>query len=492
MSNHSKKDTTIVSNDEATAQNSKPLVNSLTDDVLGNDDAVGIAEKIRRGDLDARSVTLAAIERAQSVNPKLNAIAVDDFDTAVSASHKTFEGFFQGVPTFIKDTDEVQGLPLYMGSRSLPGEVSTRFSDTAKKVLTTGLNCLGTTTTPEFGLTGSTESMRFGATRNPWNPAYSTGGSSGGSSAMVAAGVVPIAHANDGAGSIRIPASCCGLVGLKASRGRIKDKETPSYFPANIFHEGVVTRTVRDTWAFFSSIERQNPAEGLPPIGNISETCRTNLRIAVLTEDCRGEPCADDLVRASRGIATQFEALGHRVEAISNPFYRQFDADFWLLWAHCAFVLRYGAAKEVSQKFDPSKLEPWARYLVNHQWKNLHKLPTAFWRLKRFISDYERIFDNYDILLTPTLGTTTPQIGVFGPEVDGETHWRRIQDFLPFTKYQNISGGPAISLPCATDNEGLPIGIQLATRLGDDRLLLELSLQLERAFAWNSLRYSSS
>jgi amidase len=470
-----------------TKPNTVALVSAFREDALGKDDAVGIAEKIRCGDLDALSVTLAAIERAKSVNPELNAIAVENFDAAVPASKKGFEGVFQGVPTFIKDTDEVKGLPLYMGSQCLPGELSTKSSITAKKVLATGLNCLGTTTTPEFGFTGTTESMRFGATRNPWNPTYSTGGSSGGSSALVAAGVVPIAHANDGAGSIRIPASCCGLVGMKPSRGRIKDKETPPHFPANIFHEGVVTRTVRDTWAFFSSIERQTPAAGLPAIGDISEPRSANLRVGVLTEDCNGKPCAEDLIQACIGVADQLEALGHGVEVISNPFYSRFDADFWLLWAHCAFAIRYGAGKMVSPKFDPSRMEPWAKYLVNHHWKNLHKLPAAFWRLRRFISDYETVFDNYDILLTPTLGTTTPKLGVFGPQIDGETHWQRIHEFLPFTKYQNISGAPAISLPCATDDDGLPIGIQLATRLGGDRLLLELSLQLEGSSAWNSI-----
>ena len=193
---------------------SEVVVSAFQDDSLGSDDAVVIAEKIKKGELDAKTVTRDAIRRAELVNPKLNAIAVENFDFAQVNSEKAFSGFFQGVPTFIKDTDEMPGLPLYLGSRSLPGEPSEKFSKTAKQIIDTGLNCLGTTTTPEFGLTGTTESLRFGATCNPWNPAYSTGGSSGGSSALVAAGVVPIAHANDGAGSIRIPASCCGLVGL--------------------------------------------------------------------------------------------------------------------------------------------------------------------------------------------------------------------------------------------------------------------------------------
>ena len=466
---------------------SKKKVSAFQEDSLGKYDTVDLAEKIKCGDLDVSQITQDAIERAKKVNPQLNAIAVEDFESALTRSAGPFPGVFQGIPTFFKDTDEVKGLPLYLGSQSLPGEISTRFSKTTQQILATGLNFLGTTTTPEFGLTGTTESSRFGATRNPWNPEYSTGGSSGGSSALVAAGVIPIAHANDGAGSIRIPASCCGLVGLKASRGRIKDKEVPGYFPANILHDGVVTRTVRDTWAFHTSIERQNPAKEFPPIGEISETYRTDLRIAVLTENCHGIQSDDVLVEAAHDAARKCESLGHNIEIISNPFYKKFDQDFWLLWAHLAFYLRYGGGKEFSSKFDPSQLETWPQFLVKHHWKNIHKLPIAFLRLRKFASDYEKLLEGFDILITPTLGTTPPKIGFFGPEVDGEIHWHRINEYLPFTKYQNISGAPAITLPCSTDSEGLPIGIQFASRLGEDRLLLELSKQLEEASSWKSL-----
>ena len=210
------------------------LISAFKDDSLGDDDAVGIAEKIKKGDLNPLSITQDAIERAQEVNPHLNAIAVEDFDSALERSKESFTGVFHGIPTFIKDTDQVNGLPIYYGSRTLPGDISTKYSKTAKQVIATGLNHLGTSTTPEFGLTGTTESLRFGATRNPWNTGYSTGGSSGGSSALVAAGVIPIAHANDGAGSIRIPASCCGLVdskhrGVESKIKKFQDTFLPTY-----------------------------------------------------------------------------------------------------------------------------------------------------------------------------------------------------------------------------------------------------------------------
>ena len=247
------------------------LISAFMDDSLGVDDAVGISEKIKNDVNALLTITQDAIKRAELVNPKLNAIAVADFDGAIARVENPIQGNFSGVPTFIKDTDEVTGIPLYLGSRALSGDISTKLSKAARQLVDSGLNYLGTTTTPEFGLTGTTESLKFGATKNPWNLAYSTGGSSGGSAAMVASGVVPIAHANDGAGSIRIPASCCGLVGLKASRDRIKDKEMPGYFPANILHDGVVTRSVRDTWTLHAAIEKKTPARGLPPIGDFQQ-----------------------------------------------------------------------------------------------------------------------------------------------------------------------------------------------------------------------------
>jgi amidase len=303
----------------------------------------------------------------------------------------------------------------------------------------------------------------------------------------VAAGVVPIAHANDGAGSIRIPASCCGLVGLKASRGRIKDKEVPGYLPANILHDGVVTRSVRDTWAFHAEIEKNIPAKEYPAIGNISGSFPEKLKIAVLTENCLGEDSSAELVQATHDVAKLCNSLGHKIEMISNPFYRKFDEDFWLLWAHFGFLIRYSVGKELSKKFDHTQLEQWPQYLIVRHWKNIHKVPLAFWRLRRFVSQYENFMQNFDILLTPTLGTTVPRLGFFGPEVSGQEHWERINEFLPFTKYQNISGAPAITLPCGTDTKGLPIGIQLSSNLGEDRLLLKLSLQLEQNSNWKSL-----
>ncbi|MCV6615884.1 MAG: amidase family protein, partial [Cellvibrionaceae bacterium] len=311
--------------------------------------------------------------------------------------------------------------------------------------------------------------------------------SSGGSAALVASGVVPIAHANDGAGSIRIPAACCGLVGLKPSRGRLPAKPVPGYLPPNIFHEGVLSRSVRDTAAFYAAVEQQQGSEGLKPIGELQGPPAKRLKIALLTENCRGVDCDSQLLKAAHGAGALCEGLGHHVELISNPFYAGFDDDFWLLWSHMAFAVRYASKIVVKQTLESDKLQAWAKYLVSYHWKNLHRVPAAFRRLSRFVGQYQQFMANYDVLLSPTLGAPTPKLGYFGPAVPGRIHMDRKYPFIPFTKYQNISGAPAISLPMGVCASGLPLGIQFAAGLGEERTLLALALELEQAQPWQSL-----
>lgn len=468
-------------------ENKSARVSAFADDALARHDAVTLAGLVAKKQLQPRDLIAAAIARAEKVNDKLNAIAAPAFDLATSKTNAQVTGLLAGVPTFIKDTEEVEGLPLYMGSQALPGENSSHSSDIVQQVNATGLVTIGTSTTPEFGLKGTTESVRFGATRNPWHTDFSTGGSSGGSSALVAAGVVPIAHANDGAGSIRIPAACCGLVGLKPSQGRLAGKQVPGYLPANIFHEGVVTRSVRDTAAFYFATEQSGKPCGLKPIGNVQNPGEQRLKIALLTQSCTGVSCDSQNLAAVHQVARLCEQLGHQVELIDNPFYAGFDEDFWILWAHLAFAVRYMGKSMVSNNFNHKKLQDWAKYLVRYQWRQLHKTPGAFLRLKKFAQQYHQFMLNYDMLLTPTLGTPTQKIGYFGPEVDGDVHFERIKPLVPFTKYQNISGAPAISLPLASSSNGLPLGVQFAANFGEEAKLLALAFELEQAAPWKTL-----
>jgi amidase len=215
----------------------QPQIHAFSDDALGNDDATTLAQRIRNGEVTVSEVTRAAIERAGKVTPVINGIVTEAWDSAQQqadqlsvAGPDAGAGFFSGVPTFIKDNTDIAGLPTLHGSKAVPPNIASRTSPFASQLLAQGFLCLGKSTLPEFGFNATTEPAHLKPTCNPWNPAFSTGASSGGSAALVAAGVVPIAHANDGGGSIRIPAACCGLVGLKPSRGRLVDNDAASSF----------------------------------------------------------------------------------------------------------------------------------------------------------------------------------------------------------------------------------------------------------------------
>lgn len=259
--------------------NEPKTLNAFCDDALGDLDAVGVADRIKRKEITPDEAVEAAINRAQAVNPSLNAISTEMYAYAKRMAKKPYPGEFSGVPTFIKDNDDVEGFPTTHGSRAVAGVPAKRSSKFVDQFHSLGLVCLGKTTMPEFGLTGTTESSAHGATRNPWNLDHSTGGSSGGSAAMVAAGVVPLAHGNDGGGSTRIPAACCGLVGLKPTRGRLVNVEGSHLLPVNLVHQGVLTRSVRDTAVFYAGAEKHFRNKDLPDIGLVNGPNSRRLRI---------------------------------------------------------------------------------------------------------------------------------------------------------------------------------------------------------------------
>lgn len=453
------------------------------DDALGTSDAVDVAQRIRTGDICAREAVEAAIVRAQRVNPLLNAIATPLFDSARIEAERTHHGVFAGVPTFIKDTDAVAGSPFLYGSRGLPNTPATRSTPFVEQFLSLGLINLGKTTLPEFGLTGTTEPLVHGPTHNPWRLGFSTGGSSGGSAALVAAGVVPIAHANDGGGSTRIPASCCGLVGLKPSRGRLVDVEGSNLLPVKILHQGILSRSVRDTAVFFHAAERYHRNPRLPEIGLVTRPGR-RLRIGVFTDLDEDTPSHPDCVAVAEAAADLCEGLGHSVERVSPPFDERFHEDFFMLWALLAFsVTRFGK-QLVHPAFDRTKVEEFTEGLARHFMQNARQAPAAIWRLRRFAHRYARGFADYDVLMNPTVTMPPPEHGYLGADVPFETAMERLKWFIPFTPIQNISGGPAISLPLGRSKNGLPLGVQFAAPLGDDRTLLELALEIEAAAPW--------
>ncbi len=458
-------------------------VSAVCDDVLGTADAVEIARRIRDKEIRPQEAVDAAIARAERVNPSLNAIAFACFDSAREEAGRPRSGVFAGVPSFIKDNEAVLGTPLLHGSRGLPKLPSAESSPFVEQFLSLGLINLGKTTMPEFGLTGTSEALVYGPTHNPWKLGFSTGGSSGGSAALVAAGVVPIAHANDGGGSTRIPASCCGLVGLKPSRGRLIDMEGAAYFPVKIVHQGMLSRSVRDTAAFYHAAERYYRNPKLPEIGLVTRPGR-RLRVGFFTDLDEATPSHPDCVAAVTDAAKLLENLGHSVERVPLPFDEAFLEDFFLFWAMLGFAVTRFGTQLVHPDFDRTKVEDFTKGLADYFRENARRAPAAIWRLRKFARRYARRFEEYDVLMNPTVAMPPPEHGYIDPGVPFETALERLKWFIPFTPTQNVSGGPAISLPLGRSKDELPLGVQLASPLGEERTLLELALEIEAAAPW--------
>ncbi len=459
-------------------------VSAFCDDVLGTHDGVELGRLIAAKEIKASEAIEAAIARAQKVNPQLNAIATETFGEAVAGAHRAQSGPFAGVPSFIKDTDNVEGVPTKFGSRAVSDKPAKSSSPFVEQYLATGLISLGKSTLPEFGLTGTTESIANGPTHNPWRLGYSTGGSSGGSAALVAAGVVPLAHANDGGGSIRIPASCCGLVGLKPSRDRLVPFEGSDRMPLNLVNQGLVSRTVRDTAVFYAAAEDHFRNPDLPRLGLVEGPGKARLRIGLYTDLPDHTQCDSEASAAVLDAGKLCETLGHRVEEISAPFSVQVSEDFLVYWGFLAFGLDRLGKLLYGPDFDRKKLEPLTHGLSRHFQKNLLRSPFSLRRLRKFAAEYDRTFEKYDILLCPVAAHAPPKHGLISPEVPYEINVQRLGRFLPFTSTQNIAGAPGISLPLGRSRLGLPIGVQFAAPAGHDRRLLELAFELEAAKPW--------
>jgi amidase len=462
----------------------KKVISAYCDDVLGTRDGVELAALIATGEIQAPDVIEAAIARARKVNPALNAIVTETFEQARSQHKIPATGLLTGVPSFIKDNEHVKGVPTLIGTRALPkkpADVSSRF---VEQFLSAGLVSLGKTTLPEFGLTATTESLATGSTRNPWNLDYSTGGSSGGSAALVAAGVVPLAHGNDGGGSIRIPAACCGLVGLKPSRGRLPDVAGTEKMPIHIVCNGVMSRSVRDTAAFYATVEKKYRKPDLPEIGLVQHPGKDRLRIGLFTDTPHNTSSHTDSVEVTVHTGKLCEDLGHNVETISCPFKAQIMEDFIIYWGMLAFFIQHFGKMILDTRFDKKELEIWTLGLSRFFRKSFFKAPFSIRRLKKFSKQYEDIFSDYDILLSPTLSHAPPKIGYMGPEVSFELHFERLRQYVAFTPLQNTAGAPAISLPMGFSRNGLPIGIHFAAAYGQEKRLLELAFELEEARPW--------
>jgi len=466
-------------------------------------DATAQAEMVRTGAASPIELVDDAIARVEKLNGELNAVIHPRFERArEEASGALPDGPFRGVPLVLKDLlAAIAGEPQHEGMRFLR-DAAYRSGHTdalAQRFLDAGFVCIGRTNAPELGIVPTTEPEAYGPSRNPWDTTRTTGGSSGGSAAAVASGMVAVGHANDGGGSIRIPASCCGLVGLKPSRGRTSLMPDYSIIDDMLVAELCVTRTVRDTAAVLDAVHGaaigdtvRAPSPSRPYLDEI-EAESGRLRIGVLTNNpIETGDIHPDCVTAARDTAALLESLGHIVEdafppAIANP---ALVGHFTTLWATTlVYNIRYWERK-VGRPVEPEDVEglTWAltelgRSISAPDYVDAQHTMTGLAR------DVEQWYaSGFDLLLTPTLGEPPVEIGTFTTPDEPMLGFIRAGTFVPYTPIANMTGQPAISLPLHWNAEGLPVGVQLMAAYGREDVLLRVAAQLERAQPWADRR----
>ncbi len=456
-------------------------------------DATAQAELVSKKEVTPVELVEAAIARIERLNPKLNAVVTPMFDLArEAAAGKLPDGPFRGVPFLLKDLMAAYaGVKMTLGSKILQNFVPTQDSELVVRLKKAGLIILGKTNTPEFGLVPTTEPELFGPCRNPWDTQRTTGGSSGGSAAAVAAGMVPMAHANDGGGSLRIPASCCGLFGLMPTRARNPLGPVFGDCISGLIMEHAVTRSVRDSAALLDATcgpDIGDPYWAPPPKRPFLQEVGTNpgqLRIAFTTKAATSVEIHSDCIDAVRETASLCSELGHKVEEVAPELDGEMITKaFVALWSSgCASTLKLlNASKD--------QVEPlsWALFEMGSRYSAPDYL-LALQTVQRVSRQFARFFRDYDVLLTPTLAEPPVPLGTFdSPEDDPLRGFRRAGEFVPFTGICNMSGQPAMSVPLYWNSEGLPIGSHFIGRFGDEATLFRLASQLEQALPWAQRR----
>jgi amidase len=454
-------------------------------DALGDLDATAVAAAIRDGDISAAEALEAAIARSEHVNGELNFIATPLHEYGRARAGERLSGPFAGVPTLIKDLMPMVGQPTKYGSRAFAENIADQQPPYMDALLAAGLVPFAKSTTPEFGLTATTETLLSGATRNPWDASRSSGGSSGGAAVAVAARVAPVAHASDGGGSIRIPASCNGLFGLKPSRGRSVAGGRPDS-GIDISVNGCVSRSVRDTAAWLAATEATGEGAAFAPAGVVSAANPQRLRIALDIPNALGNEPDPEVRAAVEAAAELCRSLGHAVSegrpAIDGA---QFSADFVLLWATGAGEVvelvrsQAGPDAPLDQLLEPLTIE-----LAEHaRTQGRAALEAAIGRLRAVEAAYASFFETTDILLTPVLAKPPVPLGTIDA-AKGMAVFNTLPDYVGYTPLQNIAGAPAMSVPLGWSVGGLPIGCHFAAAKGQERRLLELAYELEQAQPW--------
>ena len=481
----------------------------MNDDLIGYD-AIALGKLIRDGKVKPTELLELTIQRIEHLNPKLNAVIHKMYDQARaiardcdSRSHRSAspETIFYGAPFLLKDlVAEYKGTPFHEGSRAVEGYVSKLDTELVKRQKAVGLIVVGKTNTPEFGLLPTTEPELYGPTVNPWDPTLTPGGSSGGSAAAVAAGIVPMAHGNDGGGSIRIPASCCGIFGLKPTRGRNSLGPLFGDIGSGIVCEHAVTRTVRDSAALLDSTSRPDPGDPYyapsPQRPFLEEVGREvgSLKIGFLTSVPEGwgveTQLHPDCEEAAKDAAQLCESLGHIVEEIATKelgypnLFKVYGSLFSCLTGH--FIAYW--EKELDKELRQDQFEPltWTSYQAGLKRTGAYYLGVVE-ELQRFSRKIARFYNesDYDVILSPTMTIPPTKLGAFQPTSDDPMRgFRASSAFCAFTEIQNITGQPAMSVPLFWNEGNVPIGVEFAGRFGDEATLFRLAAQLEQARPW--------
>jgi amidase len=471
-------------------------------------DAISLGEMVRAGEIKPSELVEITIERIERVNPKLNAVIHKMYDEARKtaekwdkeiSSGKRIDAVFSGVPFFLKDlVAEYEGVPLSEGCAAVKGYISKLDTELVKRQKAAGLIIVGKTNTPELGCTPSTEPILFGPTLNPWDQSVIPGGSSGGSAAAVAAGIVPMAHGNDGGGSIRIPASCCGVFGMKPTRARNPNGPLFGDVAGGIAVEHALTRTVRDSAALLDATSGPDigdpyyaPPKKRPFLEEVGQEVG-RLNIGFLTSIPKGwsfdSKIHPECEKAVRDAAQLCESLGHNVNEINAEelSYPNLFMTFGIVFACLTGAMIAYWEKELGKKLTEDQMEAvtWMVYQ-----NAAHRTGAEYLRAVEDCQLFSRKIaqwfhkGDYDLLLNPTLTMTPPKLGSLSQDKPGKTI-TLMGKLVAFTFIYNITGQPAMSVPLYWNADNIPIGIQFAGRFGDEATLFRLAAQLEQERPW--------
>jgi amidase len=455
------------------------------------------AELIRTGDVSSRELVEESLRAIEALNDELNAFVTLAADRALAEADAIQQGDdrpLAGVPIAIKDLIAwTEGIRTTNAMAAMGEWVPPQDSATVRKLRAAGAIVVGKTNTPELGIPPVTEPERFGPCRNPYDTSRTPGGSSGGSAAAVASGMVSLAHGNDGGGSIRIPASCCGLFGLKPTRGRVSWAPQWTEGAIGLPTDGVLTRTVRDTAVALDLISGYEPGDSylLPPpqasFADAAEREPGRLRIGFIVESPNGVPVDPECQQATRDAVELLEELGHEVEEASFPFDERYVENFLKVWIGEIGEELHTCESWLGEPLDRSKLEPMTAQMAEiADAQSATDLLIAVDALRRMSREILQFWTGHDLLVTPTLALPPVEIGALRP-AEGEEPIQMLMNaaaFVPFTPVFNVTGQPAMSVPLHMSADGLPIGVQVVAAPAAEETLISLAAQLEEARPW--------